>query len=82
LHVTGEAIIPNSVYEIQFIRAGDRRSSVVEQVETAAWGDIVGDGGLPNGTANVLDLAEVVDAVVTPTTALPLPRVNLALAAC
>jgi hypothetical protein len=77
LHVTGEAIIPKSVYEIQFIRAGDRRGSGIEQAETAAWGDIVGDEGLPNGTANVLDLAEVIDAVATPTTALPLPRVNL-----
>jgi Zn-dependent metalloprotease len=73
LHVTGNAVVPSSVYEVAHIAescgsvpAADSctDASLPLAVQTSRWGDNTrAGGGLPDGVANVLDIGAVVDKV-------------------
>ena len=72
LHVSGAAIVPGALYEIQVIHElcdtdEDNRYSAPYVVSTSAvWGDVVGNCGVtpctpPNGIADFVDVAAMVD---------------------
>ena len=76
LHVTGEAVIPSSEFEIGFLRASCNQadpeccpSSAELRVTTAQWGDVV------PGALNILDVSGAVDKLKVIPTALSEPSI-------
>jgi len=85
LHVTGDAVVPDSMYAVANLPANcaaqeaqcETASSELA-VATVRWGDVVGDAnGPPDGLANVLDISATVDKVKDLAAAFVEPRVWL-----